>query len=108
MAQTKVLDYLKAYPGEAVHMDELLAAGLAPTKGTLYTDVGRLAASGRITKIKGAHWKHGGTGSSYRYDAPYKPESGLVQMRVIGKSTAGNELALDCRTGLPCEIVPVS
>lgn len=108
MSQAKVMNYLKRNPGEAVHMDELLAAGLAPTKGTLYTDVGRLAASGRITKIKGAHWKHGGTGSSYRYDPPVVPQSDILQMRVIGKSTAGNELALDCRTGLPCEIVPLA
>lgn len=108
MSQAKVMNYLKRNPGEAVHMDELLAAGLAPTKGTLYTDVGRLVASGKITKIQGKHWKHGGTGSSYRYDPPVVPQSDILQMRVIGKSTTGNELALDCRTGLPCEIVPLA
>lgn len=108
MSQAKVMDYLKSNPGEAVHMDELLAAGLAPSKGTLYTDLGRLAAVGKITKIQGAHWKHGGTGSSYRYDPPARNEGDLLRLRVIGKSTAGNELALDCRTGLPCEIVPVA
>ena len=90
----KVLAYLQDRPGQDVTVGEMLAAGLAPQKGTLMTYLSRLVndPSSGVTR-GGLDKRTHGVNRPYQYNAPQ--EVSLLRLRVVGDGQEGNVLAQD-------------
>jgi hypothetical protein len=93
-SSNKALSYLREHEGEAVSPEEMLAAGVSRTMGTLRSTMSRLIRDPR----NGVHYvgdkRRHGSHRSYRYlRVPWPADPVRITVQVIGTTTEGHRLA---------------